>query len=722
MANEYADAFIEDEESTPVPETKPRHKEDDKMDKAEFKSIVHGMITKAVQFVDGELSTERAKATDYYFGRPFGNEEPGRSQFVSTDVRDAIQQVIPAVMRAVFGSERIVEFEPQSAEDVAGAEQATEKVYSIFAKENPGFLNTLAVLKDGMVRKTGIFKWWWDDSSTTTNHKFENVDQEQVELLAADPELKLTRMEPSGQSADGKPLFTVEVTRTIKDGTARYEPVPPEEFIYTRDERNIERASGLWHRTRKTRGELIAMGIKAKVIDEHGGDDPAVRDNEEAQARQPDQISTDGEEEGGKANDKHLYVEGFARIDFDGDGVAELRKVCTLGPGYHPVANEPAEDVNFAIFVPDPEPHSMSGGSWADRTMDIQKYKSMLMRGLSDSLAASIFPRMVFKSGDANLADIMNPAMGAPIRTQSGPEAVKELFHNFPGKEVLPVVNLADQILDRRIGQQHGAAGLDEGALQSSTKSAVAAQVTASQATQELLVRIFAESALKPLFKGLYKLLLKHQPRASMMRLRNEWVAVDPRTWNADMDVTVNIVMGSGQLQEKIETLMWIAEQQKMFMETAGPHNPVSGLKEYRDTLAEIVELRGRKNSSRYFKPITDEQIKQMQQEAANAPPPESPEMFMAKTQMEIKKMETQAKLEMDQQRAQRELMMKQAEMAMEWKRIKLEDDRERDRQAADIQLKIRELELKHAVNIQEVQLTAEIERERAASQAAPAE
>jgi hypothetical protein len=184
----------------------------------------------------------------------------------------------------------------------------------------------------------------------------------------------------------------------------------------------------------------------------------------------------------------------------------------------------------------------------------------------------------------------------------------------------------------------------------------------------------------------------------------------------------VNIVMGSGQLQEKIETLMWIAEQQKMFMETAGPHNPVSGLKEYRDTLAEIVELRGRKNSSRYFKPITDEQIKQMQQEAANAPPPESPEMFMAKTQMEIKKMETQAKLEMDQQRAQRELMMKQAEMAMEWKRIKLEDDRERDRQAADIQLKIRELELKHAVNIQEVQLTAEIERERAASQAAPAE
>jgi hypothetical protein len=718
------------------------------MDKSELHSLVSGLISSAAQYIDGELSPLRAKATDYYFGRPLGNEEPGRSQFVSTEVRDGVQAVLPSMLRVVFGSERTVEFAPQGPEDVEGADQATEMVHKIFAEENPGFQNTHAMLKDGLVRQLGVWKWWFDESSQITNHKAENVSMQQLELLASDDEVELTRVEQDGEMdappeppAPGQPpappakipTFSVEFTRTVDEGRIRYAVIPPEEFLYNREDRSLEEAVAVWHRTRKTRGELLAMGIKEKDLEEHGGDDTAVKDNEEVVARVAEELSAD-EIEAGKANEKHLYCEGFARVDFDGDGIAELRKICTLGPGHYPVLNEPADDINLAIFVPDPEPHTMTGQSWADRLMDLQRYKSMLMRGMSDSLAMSIFPRTVYQSGMVNLADVLNVAPGAPIRATGDPNTViREFAHSFLGKETLPVIDLVDTINERRTGQNRGVSGLDADALQSSAPGAVEAAVSAAQAQQEMLVRIFAEMALKPLFKGIYKLLIKHQPRKRMAKLRNRWVEVDPRTWNADMDVQVNVALGSGMIGEKIATLDMIATKQAEVMEKAGPSNPIVGWKEYRDTLAEMIELRGKKNTDKYLKPVTQEQLDKMAEDAAKQGPPPSPDMMLAQAQIESTKMKVEADIKNNELKAQRDLMLKQADMAMRWKEIQMEDereriraasedDRERDKQAAEIQLKVKELELKHQMDIREAELSAEIELTRSTNQAGPGE
>ena len=717
------------------------------MDDSEFKSLVSGLIQSAINYVDEELGPERTKATDYYNGRPMGNEEPGRSQFISTDVRDGVQAVIPAMLRVVFGAERAVEFVPPRSEDVESAAQASDYVHMVFAEDNPGFLHTHGWIKDGLVRKSGVAKWWWDDTTETSTHKAQNVSAMGLQMLAADEEIELTRIEESGktedvppspenpQGAPGEPLYTVEFTRTVTDGRARWTIIPPEEFLYNREARSLAESTALWHRTRKTRGELIALGIDPKVIDEHGGDDPSAKDSEEVYARNPGEMGSTQDEEAGKANAKHLYCEGFARIDFDGDGVAEIRKVCALGPGHHPVVNDPAapEDVNFALFVPDPEPHTMTGLSWADRLMDLQQYKSMLMRGLSDSLAMSIFPRVVYKAGEANLADILNNAPGAPIRSTGDPNStVREFAHSFLGKEAMPVIDLIDTINERRTGQNRGVSSLDADALQSSTPAAVAAAVSASQAQQELLVRVFAETALKPLFRGLLRLLVTHQPRPRMARLRNQWVEVDPRSWNIDMDATVSVALGSGLIEEKIQTLDGISTKQMEIMAQA-PQNPIVGWKELRDTLAEMTELRGRKNSAKYWKPVTQDQLDQMAAEAAKQGPPPSPEMMLAQAQIESTKMKVQADIQNKQVEGQRQLALKQAEMAMRWQevqmedardrqRMTLEDDRERDKQASDIQLEIRKMELDHQAEIHTAQLQQDIEFTRATTQAGPSE
>lgn len=706
-----------------------------KMSDDELHTLMDGLIASSRQFLELELTPDRAKASRYYKGEPFGNEHKGRSQFVVTEVRDGVQAVLPSMLRVIFGPEHAVEYTPRNAKGVDQAAQATDYIRYVVEEKNDGFLRLESVIKDGLIRKHGIVKWGWEEyEDEAKQERVEKVTLEDLALIAQDEGVNVTLVEDNG---DG--TLTAELTRSGKSGCAWFCEVPPEEFLAVRETRSVNDSIFISHQSRKTTGELLQMGVSAKQIKEHGGDDPHLRDDELAQERHVES-GTEEDLQAGEANERHLYIESYARIDYDGDGAAELRRICTLGPGHFVVDNQPADEVPFAVWCPDREPHAlMSGQSWADRLMDMQRLKSQLMRSMLDSAASSIYTRKWFKEGDANLSDILSTQLGAPIRTRSGPNAVGEFTHSFMGKELLPVMELTDSIVERRTGINKGTAGLDANALQSSTRAAVQAAVTASQAQQEMLVRGFAEQLLKPLFRGLYRLYVKHKPVADTVRLRGEWVQVDPRSWDADMDVTVNVALGSGLAEEKLQTLFDIATKQEQILQTMGPQNPLVTVKQYRDTLAEMAALRGKKDASRYFKPITDDDVKQMDEAAKNAPPPPSPEMELAKAQIEIEKMKAQAKVasdqakaqitaQLEQQKAHIEMALKEQEMQaklrfeeqkmrLEMQKAQLEDDRERDAKAADIQLAIKEMELKYAVDLSEIEITAQIERERIQSQ-----
>src|SRR5690606_34086239 len=131
-----------------------------------------------------------------------------------------------------------------------------------------------------------------------------------------------------------------------------------------------------------------------------------------------------------------------------------------------PILNEPHPNPPpFSIFVPTREPHTLTGRSWADRTMDLQLTKSSLLRATLDSLALSIFPRTAYVEGQVEVEDILSTAIGQPIRMrQIG--AAQEFSHDFKGREAMPLMMLMDDIKEPRTGINKGAAGLDADALQ----------------------------------------------------------------------------------------------------------------------------------------------------------------------------------------------------------------------------------------------------------------
>src|SRR5574343_406852 len=94
----------------------------------ELKQHVLNQSDDASNWIDSDIAPVRAKATRYYKGEKFGNEEEGRSQIVLTEVRDSVLQILPSLMRVFFSGEKVVEFVPVGPEDVSAAEQATDYV------------------------------------------------------------------------------------------------------------------------------------------------------------------------------------------------------------------------------------------------------------------------------------------------------------------------------------------------------------------------------------------------------------------------------------------------------------------------------------------------------------------------------------------------------------------------------------------------------------------
>lgn len=665
------------------------------MSDAEFSASVKSAIDDAVDYIDGFVAPERAKATEYYRGDKFGNEEEGRSQIVMTEVRDVVQAMVPSLLRIFTASDQVVEYAPRTEQAVPLAEQATDYVNYVFYNDNPGFSILHQAFKDALVRKTGVIKWRWSEDKEISEAEYSGIDQAQLALLKQDPTVEIVEIEqddnfppmpgPDGQIDPMSLKFEVKIRRTLEKNKIVVEAVPPEEFLIARETRDLDKASYVGHRSLKTMSELVAMGYDKEELEEYAGQGDTFVLNYEAQTRNPSIMSfMNHADNPDQSMRRVLYVESYVRIDKDGDGIAELRKVCSLGNAHHILHDEIATEVPFAFFCPDPEPHMLIGQSIADQTMDLQLIKSSIVRNTMDSLAQVIHPRTVVVEGQVNMDDVMNNETGAIIRARQ-PGMVQPLAEPFVGQNAMPLIAYMDQIRAQRTGISAASQGLDPDVLQSTTKAAVTATVQGAQERIELVARLFAENGMKRLFRGLLKMICRHQDQPRTLRLRGQWVTIDPRYWDAEMDVQVNVALGHGTDSDRMQFLMLVAQKQEQIMQMLGPDNPLVDVSQYRNTLAQICSLSGFKDASRYFKPVDMQQVQMMQQQAKQNPPPDPNIMIV-----QIEAQKAQAKAQNDQQKLQLEVQM-----------ANMDDAREREKARMDLAVKIAEIEAKYNTQVQ---------------------
>ena len=250
---------------------------------------------------------------------------------------------------------------------------------------------------------------------------------------------------------------------------------------------------------------------------------------------------------------------------------------------------------------------------------------------------------------------------------------VQQLNVPFLGREAFPMMEYLDGMKASRTGVSGASQGLDPDVLQSTTRAAVSATMRGAEQRLEMIARLFAETGFKPLFKGLLRLIIENQDQERMVRLRNQWTPIDPRVWDATMDVSTNVGLGSGMTDERLATLAQVAAKQQEIMQQMGPNNPLVGLGQIRNTLAKMLEINGFKDSNQFFNPLPIDY---------QPPPPPPPQPTPQEQLMQVQMADIQARTAIDQQKLQ--LDATKAEML---------NERETTRIAGDLALREKKFE-----------------------------
>ena len=639
-----------------------------------LQQLVARQVEDALSWKEAEVEPEMTKATDFYMGRPYGDEREGRSQLVTTEVREAVAQTMPSLIRVFTSSERVVEFKPTGAEDVKVAEQQTDVVNYIFLNENNGFRLLHSVFKDALVRKLGIMKWGWVVEEKVKGSEHTELTRAELELLQGEDDITVEVLEeyaidvpepdPQDPNPDTGERFDIRLKRMEEKGRCKVEAVRPEEFVWTPDAKDQYDAVMVGHVRDVPASELISMGFDRKRVEKHLNSERLDGDNELARARRLDEGDDDHDTVSDGSMQKVHFAEVFIQYDSDDDGIAEIHKVHAIGNSYEILEDEIVDHIPFALFQIDPEPHTLLGLSQADFVMDLQHIISHVTRGMLDSLVAHLNPAMEVVATEVNMGDAENQELGRMIRVRR-PGMMREIVTPFVGGSALPVLEQLHGQVSNRVGVNAATDGLNADALQSTTAAGVGAVVEAGKQRVEMMARMLAETGMRDLFSGILRTIVQHQDEEMVVRLRNEYVRVDPRHWNADKDVLVNVALGTGMVDEKINRLMAIAQKQEAHLQQGSPLVDYVTL---RNNYARIVELSGFRNADSFFKKFGEQEQQEYAQRQSESQKPSDTEVLekiemakiQAKAQSDQQKMQIEmARLQLDREKLQMEMAMK---------------------------------------------------------------
>lgn len=519
---------------------------------AELAKILQREFEAADQYYTGMVDLDD-QAFRYYEAQPFGNEVDGRSQVVLPDVQETIDYMAQSVLRTFVSGDRTVEFEAVDEADETAADDATAGINYIFMRQQDGYRILHDGLMDGLLKKIGVFKTVMETTEKITR---ETVMLDPVQLGELPDGVEV---EGSTDNEDGSVTAQLKMTRSEKRFVDY--AVPKGEFRFSPLARHEDEADYLAHVCEKTRSDLVEMGFDREQV--YALPCSARREANRNESRDLDQYRS---EESSDALERVLLCEEYARIDVDGDGIAERVKVYRVENEILIDADtgewsiETVDEQPFAVFCPFPRPHRLVGYSLADKVLDIQLVRSYVARQLMDGMAFSNMPRPVVDTAFADAttyADILNPIPGSPIRVKGGVAAVQPFQTGFDVGKSLQVLEWITGERESRTGITRLNQGLDADTL-NKTATGTALMQAQGQQGEEMIARQLAE-AMARLFVKKYRL-IKAEGERFKVKVDGKYREVDPAQWPDDMNIVVRVGLGTNSKDKRIGYRMAMAE------------------------------------------------------------------------------------------------------------------------------------------------------------------
>lgn len=471
----------------------------------------------------------------------------------------------------------------------------------------------------------------------------------------------------------------IKVVTTKKTAQARAMGVPPEEFGIERGARTIKDCNYCFHETIKTVDELTSQGFDEKQLNDLVSEQT---DNTENLSRDTVDETLLGRDTMNNSARPVRVTEHYIRMDYEGTGRACIYRVTTGGEGADILKRDGKEDIErvdeypFASATPVPQPHRFFGRSVADLLMQNQREKTALKRGALDNMYLHNNPRPVVSESHAGvntIDDLLVSRHGAPIRQKTPGGIEWQVWPDITGS-IYPMMQYIDAEIESKTGVSRQTQGIDADALQNQSATAVAQVFSASQMRMKLIARVLAEG-VKDMFSLLHTVIRKHGQQAQTVRLRNQWVEVDPRQWKTRADMTIHVGLGTGGKAQQFAQIMALANVQKEML-AGGKANLVDDVALY-NTATELVKIMGYKNPDKFFNDPSAKDPKTGQPLHPPVPPPEDPKVTAMKLKAEGDKQANEQKAAIEKLQAEADIVTQnkktEAEIALAREKFQLE-------------------------------------------------
>lgn len=591
---------------------------------------------------------EQRKALKYYFGEALGDERAGESKIVMREVYSVIEWIKPMLMKVFFGSEEVLKFTPKGPDDVAAAEQETAYVSHIITDRNAGFLLFMTWFNDALLLKNGYVLSYWDERVDVAESVYNDVDIDTLTLVQGEKDIEILEAEEDGMDEEtGESTYKIRIRTKETVGQVRLKAIPPERVRIDGGHGSVSLKDARYVRYSEndTISSLREQGFDVDDdINSDGGEDGhsqlAILRSQNTNMYGPDDRDEDDPDPSSREVEVHTL---WIRIDYDGDGVAELRRVIKVGKEI--LYNEVDDSIDLASLTPTVISHRHQGMSIADAVLDIQEVKTMLARGYINNIYLANNGRYFVDDDRVNMEDFLVSRPGGVVRVRGGvTNAVQPFQHPVLGSTIIQAIEYMDNVLENRTGASPRVLqgqSFDGNAI-NKTATGINQIMSSVLSRIELIARIFAETGVQDLYRSVHGLSLKHARKADVFELLGSYVNVDPQQWEKRTQMAANVGVGMGDKTERVQALQMLISAQMNSL-PMGLTTPEA----IRSSFIKLTRLAGFKDVESFWpSPPVDPQTGQPGQLQAPQQPPDPAAQAEAD-----KSAAEQAKLQVDQER-----------------------------------------------------------------------
>jgi hypothetical protein len=517
-----------------------------------------------------------------YDGKPYGNEEKGKSSLVSRDIKRQDEWQHASIKDPFVSSTDIIKCAPITFEDRKAAEQNQLILNFQFCRQFPRYQFMTDVIKLFYKEGTVVVKtsWLYEDKiekvmmpvyeidpDTGKQVVTKEVEVEQIKVLVNRPDAEICRMED-----------------TYIDPTAMGDPQKAQFFI---------------HRYESDLSSLRASG-KYKNLDKIN---KVTGSDGEADYEEEDETDF---KFGDDARRKLLVYEYWGNFDMDNDGIAEPI-VCTwVENTIIQLQSNPFPDqkIPFLVVANNSIPFVMHGEANAELIGDNQKLITAIKRGLMDNMGNSNNSQKGIPIGMLDNTNEKRFLSGQNFKFNGTSANLFEGNYNQIPNSVFQVLEMLNNDTESMLGVKSFSGGVNGQGL-GSTATAAGGVIDAVSVRRLDIVRNIAENLIKPMMRKWTSYNAEFLQEEEIVRVTNEeFVPIKRDDLEGLIDISVEVSTAEDDAAR--------SQSMAFLLQTLGQSLPTDMLNMVMSQIAKLKKMPDLAKSILEYQPKPDPYVEEM--------------------------------------------------------------------------------------------------------------